>query len=56
MQSAGPLNDIRILDCTHVLSGPFASTLLGDLGAEVIKVERPITGDPIRLNGPPFQI
>jgi len=54
MQSAGPLNGVRILDFTHVLSGPFGTSLLGDLGAEIIKVEPP-GGDRIRMAGPPFQ-
>ncbi|MBU2643881.1 CoA transferase, partial [bacterium] len=55
MPNTGPLKGIKIIDCTHILSGAFASTLLGDLGAEVIKVERLGTGDPVRLSGPPFQ-
>ena len=54
MSLSGPLKGIRILDCTHVLSGPFGSTLLADMGADVIKVERPVDGDPVRSNGPPF--
>jgi crotonobetainyl-CoA:carnitine CoA-transferase CaiB-like acyl-CoA transferase len=54
MQSAGPLDGIRILDFTHVLSGPFGTSLLGDLGAEIIKVEPP-AGDRVRTMGPPFQ-
>lgn len=53
--SKGPLDGIKVLDCTHILSGAFSSMLLGDLGAEVIKVERIGTGDPVRLSGPPFQ-
>lgn len=55
MPNTGPLKGIKIIDCTHILSGAFASTLLGDLGADVIKVERLGTGDPVRLSGPPFQ-
>ena len=55
MPNTGPLKGTKIIDCTHILSGAFASTLLGDLGAEVIKVERVGTGDPVRLSGPPFQ-
>jgi len=48
----GPLKGIRILDLTQVLFGPFATMLLSDLGAEVIKVERLEVGDIARGNGP----
>jgi CoA:oxalate CoA-transferase len=48
----GPLSGVTILDLTHVLAGPFASHTLGDLGARVIKVERPKTGDDTRAFGP----
>uniref|UniRef100_A0A1D5PG19 Succinyl-CoA:glutarate-CoA transferase n=1 Tax=Gallus gallus TaxID=9031 RepID=A0A1D5PG19_CHICK len=49
-----PLDGVKILDLTRVLAGPFATMNLGDLGAEVIKVERPGTGDDTRAWGPPF--
>ncbi len=49
---AGPLEGFKILDLSWVLSGPFATMVLGDLGAEIIKLERPQTGDLARGNGP----
>ncbi len=50
----GPLQGIRILDMSRVLAGPSCCQLLGDLGADVIKLERPGVGDETRTWGPPF--
>jgi crotonobetainyl-CoA:carnitine CoA-transferase CaiB-like acyl-CoA transferase len=49
-----PLAGVRVLDLSRVLAGPWASQILGDLGAEVIKVEHPDRGDDTRAWGPPF--
>jgi crotonobetainyl-CoA:carnitine CoA-transferase CaiB-like acyl-CoA transferase len=51
---SGPLSHIRVLDLSRVLAGPWAAQNLADLGAQVIKVERPISGDDTRVWGPPF--
>jgi formyl-CoA transferase len=48
----GPLRGLRVLDIATVFAGPFAAALLGDMGADVLKVEMPGTGDPLRALGP----
>lgn len=50
----GPLEGLRVLDLSRVLAGPVCSMLLGDLGADVLKVEQPGVGDETRSWGPPF--
>jgi crotonobetainyl-CoA:carnitine CoA-transferase CaiB-like acyl-CoA transferase len=52
--SEAPLAGVRVLDFTRVVSGPTTTLILSDLGAEVIKVERPLTGDDSREYGPPY--
>src|SRR5882672_10369914 len=49
-----PLAGVHIVDLTRILAGPLCTMLLGDLGADVVKVERPAEGDDTRHWGPPF--
>jgi crotonobetainyl-CoA:carnitine CoA-transferase CaiB-like acyl-CoA transferase len=48
------LHDIRVLDLSRVLAGPFCTQVLGDLGADILKIEKPGAGDDTRKWGPPF--
>ena len=54
MQNLSPLRGIRVVEMTEALAGPYCGMLLGDLGADVVKVERPEVGDQSRGWGPPF--
>lgn len=54
IEKQGPLAGVRVLDASRVLAGPFCGQILGDLGAEVLKIERPGSGDETRSWGPPF--
>jgi len=50
----GPLDGVKVLDLTRILAGPFCTMILGDMGADVVKVENPEGGDDTRRWGPPF--
>lgn len=50
-QITGPLDGIRVLELGSLIAGPFAARLLGDLGAQIIKIEPPTAGDPLRTWG-----
>ncbi len=53
-KNTGPLKGLRILDMSRILAGPTCTQILGDLGADVIKIERPGVGDDTRKWGPPY--
>src|ERR1044071_7945726 len=53
-QRLGPRHGVKVLDLTGVLAGPYCTMFLGDLGAEIVKVEQPQVGDDTRGRGPPF--
>jgi len=53
-RSRGPLTGLRVIDASRVLAGPYLAMLLGDLGADVIKIEKPDGGDQTRAWGPPW--
>ncbi|CAN5672756.1 CoA transferase [soil metagenome] len=54
-ESGFPLSGVRVVDLTRVMTGPYCTMMLGDMGADVVKVEMPGNGDDTRVWGPPFQ-
>ena len=52
--NTGPLSDLKVVDLTRVLAGPYLTMMLGDMGADVVKIEQPGSGDDTRRWGPPF--
>uniref|UniRef100_A0A0B7BA07 Uncharacterized protein n=1 Tax=Arion vulgaris TaxID=1028688 RepID=A0A0B7BA07_9EUPU len=52
--SDAPLKGIKVLDLSRILAGPYCTMILGDMGADIIKVEKPGVGDDTRIWGPPF--
>lgn len=54
LEDRSPLCGVRVLDLTRIVAGPYCTMILGDLGAEILKIERPGTGDESRHWGPPF--
>ena len=56
MTTEKPLAGVKVLELARILAGPWCGQLLADLGAEVVKVERPEVGDDTRAWGPPFVV
>src|SRR3990172_4135929 len=54
VKNTGPLKDLRVFDMTRILAGPSATQILGDMGADILKIEKPGEGDDTRKWGPPF--
>ena len=56
MSTSGALSGLRVIDLTRILAGPFCTMNLGDMGAEIIKIENPNGGDDTRGWGPPLSL